>query len=270
MSSRVFAERLGDARLPCWIHLPSLVDPDRFCASIHGISRNAREHFDAFAGPACRHGAVLLVPRFGERRFPRYQLAGIDGRGERADLALMSAMDALAARLGLAPRRWHLYGHSGGAQFVHRFTLAHPARVAHAVIGAAGWYTWPDAHRRFPEGLATAAGAPDLVAALPAALRVPTTILVGERDRRDRNLRGSAWIEREQGTDRVERALRWQRAMHEARVRHGEPAPPRIELLERCGHDFSGCVRRAGLQDRVARAWFGDAPAAAETTRCAE
>lgn len=266
MSSRVFAERLGEARLPCWIHVPSLVDPDRFAVSVHGISRNAREHFDAFAPQACRRGAVLLVPRFGERRFPRYQLAGLDGRGERADLALLSAMDALARRLGLGPRRWHLYGHSGGAQFVHRFMFAHPGRVAHAVIGAAGWYTWPDPLRRFPEGLASAPGGPDLVSRLPAALRVPTTLLVGERDRRDRNLRGGRSLEREQGTDRIERALRWQQAMGQARRLHGEHEAPRLAVLERCGHDFSGCVRRARLDERVADAWFG--PAVSSDLRC--
>jgi pimeloyl-ACP methyl ester carboxylesterase len=46
----------------------------------------------------------------------------------------------------------YLSGHSGGAQFVQRYALAHPERVAASVLSSAGWYTFPnparaDAHR---------------------------------------------------------------------------------------------------------------------------
>jgi poly(3-hydroxybutyrate) depolymerase len=43
-----------------------------------------------------------------------------------------------------SPGPLHLSGYSGGGQFVHRFMLVHPGRVARVAVGAAGWYTFPD------------------------------------------------------------------------------------------------------------------------------
>mgnify|MGYP002640863476 FL=1 len=55
--------------------------------TVHGISRNAREHAKRFAPFAERYGVILIAPVFSQKRFPDYQRLGRKGKGERADIA---------------------------------------------------------------------------------------------------------------------------------------------------------------------------------------
>ena len=105
--------------------------------AIHGISRNALDHFNAFADLARSRQAILVAPLFEAAAFPDYQRLGREGRGERADLALMALIDSVLSSHDL-PRSEssHLFGHSGGAQFVHRFVMAHPERSSPAMRSA--------------------------------------------------------------------------------------------------------------------------------------
>ena len=64
----------------------------------------------------------------------------------------------ILAFTGAAAGPFYLFGFSGGAQFAHRYVLAHPDRVAAAGIGAAGWYTFPDSATPYPYGLGRGAG----------------------------------------------------------------------------------------------------------------
>jgi predicted alpha/beta superfamily hydrolase len=49
---------------------------------------------------------------------------------------------------------FYLFGHSAGAQFVHRYVLYNPsARFSKAISANAGWYTLPDFSVAFPYGL---------------------------------------------------------------------------------------------------------------------
>ena len=219
--------------------------------AVHGISRNAADHFDAFAELARSQAAILVVPRFEPAEFADYQRLGRDGRGQRADLALMSLVDSLLASLGLPGGKLHLFGHSGGAQFVHRFVMAHPARVARYVVSAAGWYTFPDESRDFPYGLRHPPSGLDM-SRQRLFLSVPGCAFVGMRDqRRGASLRQRGPVDAQQGTTRIERATRWTEAMN-ARARALELPPPlQLHRLPGTGHSFGGLVRRAALHERA-------------------
>jgi pimeloyl-ACP methyl ester carboxylesterase len=81
---------------------------------------------------------------------------------------------------GSTAERYFLFGHSAGAQFVHRMVLfQNPSRIALAVTANAGSYTMPDFDVEFPYGLKHS----DLTdTRLKAALEVPVLILLGEND----------------------------------------------------------------------------------------
>ena len=120
--------------------LPEIVQADTpLLVVVHGISRNAAEHLDRFAPLARAAGVAVLAPLFEAATFPDYQRLGARGRGRRADLALRARLDAIRREIGLSPRRIHLFGHSGGGQFVHRYAMAYPEQVAGYVVSAAGW-----------------------------------------------------------------------------------------------------------------------------------
>lgn len=99
---------------------------------------------------------------------------------------------------------YSLYGHSAGAQFVHRFLLLVPNhRVQRAVIANAGWYTAPELAIGFPYGVR---GGPVTDAGLRRALATPLTVLLGEADTdpNDPDLRHTAGADR-QGPHRLAR-----------------------------------------------------------------
>lgn len=246
-------ERLiRDGNLRCLLGIPKEVsDGTRIAVAVHGVSRNAREHFAAFAPLADQANWMLVVPLFDEDSFPDYQRLGRPGKGGRADLSLIGALSLLCARLGLPERPICLFGHSGGAQFAHRFAMAHPGRVARYAISAPGWYTFPDDALDYPYGLAQV---PASFGTLRPAdfLRIPGAVFVGGGDCRDgRTLRRNAVVDSHQGDHRQERAMRWTRAMNGKARAMGLAEPLRLEQVHDAAHSFSGLVRRGRLHERV-------------------
>jgi hypothetical protein len=88
--------------------------------------------------------------------------------------------DAAKKATGNRSATYSLYGHSAGAQFVHRFMVFVPeARVDRAVAANAGWWTLPDLAVDFPYGLR---GTSLDEAALKAAFGRPLVVLLGTHD----------------------------------------------------------------------------------------
>ncbi len=244
-----------DDRLGYWLQPPPAAEREPpILVVVHGISRNAAEHAEAFAAVAAERGAVLVAPLFSRELFPDYQRLGRRGRGLRADLALEAMLSDVRHRLGVATRRIHLFGFSGGAQFAHRYALAYPERVAGLMLAAAGWYTLPDPGLPFPRGLAPCERLPDLRFSLPAFLRIPITVLAGERDTlRDDTLNRNRLIDRRLGSNRFERARRWVELLTAAAAGLGIPARLRFLPLPASDHDFATCAApdRGDLPGRV-------------------
>ncbi len=238
--------------MPCLLGVPKEPGKARGIAvAVHGISRNAHEHFCAFAPLANATNWILLAPLFDAGSFPDYQRLGRPGKGERADLALIVALSNLRGRLDLPQRPVYLFGHSGGAQFVHRFAMTHPGHVARYAISAPGWYTFPDDTLDYPYGLARP---PTSFGALRPAdfLKIPGIVFVGSGDCRDgRTLRRDAVVDAHQGDHRQERAMRWTGAMNARARAMGLVEPLRLKQLEDAAHSFSGLVRRGRLHEHV-------------------
>ena len=234
--------------LRCLLQAPTRAAHDApVLVAVHGISRNAQDHFDAFAPLAAAAGWLLVAPLFDAETFPDYQRLGRPGKGERADLFLLALLAQLASQYAVRDRALHLFGHSGGAQFVHRFVMAHPERVARYAISAPGWYTFPDAALNYPRGLAYA---PIDTGLQPpqAFLKVPGCVFVGNRDcRRGPNVRRTAPLDADQGMHRLERAQRWTAAMNAQARTLGLAEPMQLQQLPDAGHSFKGLVRRADL-----------------------
>ncbi len=122
--------------------------------SVHGITRNACEHAMLLAPFAERYGAVLVAPMFSNDRFRRYQRLRNERQYGRPDRVLEKIIADARHLTDVATEQIHLYGYSGGGQFAHRYTMAHPEKVAAVVVGAAGWYTFPDPRLKYPYGIA--------------------------------------------------------------------------------------------------------------------
>lgn len=221
--------------------------------SVHGISRNAKEHAKSFKSLARRYGVVLIVPYFSQRYFKDYQRLGRAGRGRRADYALQLITNEVKQLLNFSQdSKLYMFGYSGGGQFVHRFAMAHPDTVQRFAIGAAGWYTYPDKRQRFPYGTQSVASLQDLNFSAERFLRVPACVLVGQWDiASDPALNNSRRIVRLQGLSRLERGQRWIAAMNRAAAEHGFDTQYGFKIIQGVGHDFTRSMRQGGLGRRV-------------------
>ena len=239
--------------LACWLALPPVISKTAPpIVAVHGIRRRAREQAELLARRAFAAGRPVIAPVFDADRWPRYQQVVRRGR---ADLALLSLLDALRREGIWRTRQVELSGFSGGAQFAHRFTLLHSALVTRLTTTAAGWYTFPD-RSPFPYGLAPRLDRTDPWAACDAEalarfLRLPIQVCVGADDNvRDANTRRGREIDAQQGRTRLQRATRWAKALEHAALELG--IQPRVTFiaLSACGHSFRQCVERGGL-DRI-------------------
>lgn len=249
----------SDASLQYVVYVPSRGGAGApILVTVHGISRNAWEQVSMFAPYAERTGVVLVAPLYEQARFPRYQRLSANERGE-SPVAVMEAIVAEVARAtGASGERLHLFGFSGGGQFVHRYAMAHPDRVAGYVVGSAGWYTFPDAQRRYPYGLGYSQRLQMGGFELGRFLAVPGWVLVGERDVHEGTaMRKTERVMLEQGLSRMERGLRWVDAVNARAAELGLAAPVRFEQLPRSPHSFRRSMRRGELGQRVFGHLFG-------------
>ena len=259
-SGKVLRMRLGDAsRQLYYLYLPTrLRHPGRIFVTVHGISRNAREHAERFAPLAEEAGVVLIAPRFGRARHARYQRLAVDAKGRRPDQLLDAIVAEVRERVGLSESPLFLFGFSGGGQFVHRYAMALPARVARAVVGAAGWYTFPDPLQRYPRGLRVR-GDDQPAFRLPDCLPVPVCVIVGGADNvRDVALKQTPRIDRQQGEHRLERGRRWVDAMRTAARAHGLATDYRYQVLPGIGHDFTAAMVEGQMGRLVFDHLFGE------------
>jgi poly(3-hydroxybutyrate) depolymerase len=129
----------------------------------HGAERNAASYANDWSELAARHGVMVFVPEFSESDYPSsvgYQqgnlVAGNQLRpAEQWLFSLIEPMfDDVQERLGSAKVSYDAWGHSGGAQFLHRLVLfGGELRLDRAVAANAGWYTIPENDSPFPYGL---------------------------------------------------------------------------------------------------------------------
>ncbi|MED5548342.1 MAG: hypothetical protein VX529_03205 [Pseudomonadota bacterium] len=178
---------------------------------MHGVNRNPDDYRDAWIGLAEACGLAIIAPGFDRDSFPGS--SGYNLGEPLPGTVPVSAFDAIeplftTMRAGLGSTRsgYSIFGHSAGAQFVHRFLMLTPdTHVEAAVVANAGWYTWPDTSVEWPYGFADAPRtplAPGDIAALPV------TLLLGEADNDPdaSNLRQTPEA-RAQGAHRFERGL---------------------------------------------------------------
>lgn len=253
--------RSVEATLPLdyFLYLPeSGVRDQRVFVTVHGISRNAREHAEGFAAQAERYHAAIVAPLFPVSDFPRYQRLGSSVHEGRADSAFDRILQDAAELIGGDPFPLHGFGFSGGGQFLHRYALFYPRRVKRMVVGAPGWYTFPDPNQRYPFGLRSSKEWPRLRFNPARFLRIPTLVLVGEEDNiRDEDLNKSRAIDAVQGLNRLERGGRWVQAMNALARAYQVPARFHCEVIPNASHAYESYHAHPTFAEQVFAHLFG-------------
>jgi poly(3-hydroxybutyrate) depolymerase len=130
----------------------------------HGRGRNGDDYRNYWLPLVDEADILVIAPEFSDVSFPgsRWYNHGnlLDGAGlpnprEASTYAIDERIfAALRAQNVTRRRRYGLFGHSAGSQFVHRMlALGYRAHVATAVAANAGTYSMPELDTRFPFGL---------------------------------------------------------------------------------------------------------------------
>lgn len=233
--------------LKVWTYRPRDLRPDdRIVVVMHGVKRNARTYRDGWIGTARAHRLLVLAPEMTQRQFPGnagYSQGNmVDRKGQPqpperlAWHAIELVFDAARTATGSSRQTYALYGHSAGAQFVHRFVMfADKSRVDIAISANAGWYTMPVVTERFPYGLGAA---PVDAASVRARFAVPLVVLLGgdDTDPEDANLRRTPAALR-QGENRLARGHHFFRTAEAEAKASGLPFAWTLEVVPGVDHD---------------------------------
>ncbi|MEM6801516.1 MAG: alpha/beta hydrolase [Bacteroidota bacterium] len=182
---------LANKPLKVWYYAPEdeMADLEIVCV-MHGAARNGRDYRDSWISLANQYKFLLLAPEFSEAAYPdgrSYNLGNIFDRNDQqnpeetwAFHIIDALIDEVQSQISSKQDSFFIYGHSAGAQFVHRYHLFHPNNKAKKSIAAnAGWYTMPELDRAFPYGLE---GTPTSLADVRSAFSKSLSILLGTAD----------------------------------------------------------------------------------------
>jgi poly(3-hydroxybutyrate) depolymerase len=253
-AQRVLIDTPAAPNVPVWyLRPPGISSAAPVVFVMHGVGRDADRYLAEWAPLAVQHGFVVVVPEFTKEAFPgadAYNLGatqGADGRLKPKEAwsyaVIESAFDAVRAREKLVAPSYLLYGHSAGAQFVHRFVmLGAGRRMKLAVAANAGWYAFPDLQIDWPYGLSRAPGEP----AVAAVLSAPLTVLIGDADTdpNSSSLRHTPEADA-QGRHRFERGQAYYRAAQKTSAAFGVPLAWSCAIAPGLGHDNGVAARFA-------------------------
>lgn len=176
-----------------------------------GLERNADDYLAAWRAEASNRGFMVFAFEFPEKSYSTsqyieggmFQGSSLLDRSEWTFSIVEAVFDAIRRDTGSLRNTYDMWGHSAGAQFVHRYVTFMPdARIDRAVCANAGWYTLPDVNIAYPYGLKnTDAATPSRLASLFARKLI---VHLGTADANRSGLNTSAGAER-QGSNRYQR-----------------------------------------------------------------
>jgi pimeloyl-ACP methyl ester carboxylesterase len=229
---------------------------------MHGANRNADDYLRRFRPMAERYGALAIAPEFpkslygpdsepytlglGKGKTPSggtFQPQKWRNSHDYVYSEIEHLFESLRRQLDLETCSYRIWGHSAGAQFVHRLiTFLPDARVESAVAANAGFYTMPtmgsgeDARYFMPYGLQGSPVSHEQLARLFAA---PLSVLIGELDLDDSGSKRSVrntWQANAQGPNRRLRAGAYYAAAKEEARKMGVKFAWRFAEVPGAGH----------------------------------
>jgi poly(3-hydroxybutyrate) depolymerase len=227
---------------------------DRILIVMHGLQRDADRYRDEWERQAERGNLLVVVPEFSAAKFPgraTYNFGNVvdaENRPQPPERWVFGVIDRVfdevRRRTGATRTSYFLFGHSAGAQFVHRYLLLAPTTRADLIVVAnAGSYSMPTADVAFPFGLG---GVPVTAESLRAVFARRVVVLLGDQDTNPnhpslpRDPEAMA-----QGPHRFARGHAFFAAAQAAAERLGAPFAWRLEIVPGVGHSDAGMAARA-------------------------
>ncbi len=151
---------------------------------IHDNDLRAEELFNICYRSAKKAQLAVLVPVIDNMRYPDY--ANFNLRGERFDKRLLELVDHVGEHAGLTTREIYLFGYGDGGDFVQKFGMVYPKRIAKIAYECKN-YMVPDPDAYFPKGLNRSPLAPDLAVDMYSVMKTDQMLILRKNSPSFRN-----------------------------------------------------------------------------------
>lgn len=241
--------------LEVFYHIPEIPDRSRMPVvfGFHGNDRDCSYWVETWKEYADKKGFMFFIPWFTHEKFPtrRYQELGVkdaDGNILPAKFRTSALVDSIICdvlrRAGSHEDKVTVYGHSAGAQFVHRFMMLHDSPfVGKAIIGNPGWFTFPSVDENYSYGIKDLEAKETIP--LREMLRKDIILQLAEGDTiRESYLRKTPEADR-QGLNRLERGNRFFETLDSIAKAKGYEFNWKRVYVAGVGHDAVAMSRHA-------------------------
>ncbi len=213
---------LGNQPVEVFYHIPDGdITSMPIVFSFHGAARNGDDYRNYWINMANDNNFMVFAPEFTSQNYPglgdNYLMGNIFDDGDNPSPSTFNnpnewtfsvidpIFNQIKADINGTQQAYNAWGHSGGAQFLHRFLLYMPnSQLDVAVCSNAGWYTVPENSVSFPYGIENGQlPNSDLVSAFSKKLIVH--LGQNDTDPNSPGLRHNGVVDNQQGSHRLER-----------------------------------------------------------------
>ena len=235
--------------------LPDVINEEtKVLFIIHGGSRDAYDYLKIWIELSKNKNIILVAPEFTRNNHNDYALLNMSdhyanpnkNNEEYLDMSISSFFNFFKSKYGLKVNDYKIYGHSGGAQFLHRYILfSNDSRISSSVIANSGYYTflnWDD----YPYGIKDV----DYLNSkkIENFLSEKVTMLIGEKDRGFTRSSHTSANEKgiiAQGSNRFQRANNYFNHLVLISEKFGIPFRWKFYVVENVGHENKKMSLRA-------------------------
>ena len=141
---------------------PVISEKTKIMFIIHGASRDAEQSLNDWLPLVEGRDVVIIAPEFSKEFYNEYAYlmktakTGRKLKDTSRDLesSLGDIFNFFSSKFKLSTKKFRLYGHSGGSQFVHRYLLlSNETRVDKVAMANAGFYTFVNPAIKYPFGI---------------------------------------------------------------------------------------------------------------------
>ncbi|MBW4592375.1 MAG: hypothetical protein KME46_05495 [Brasilonema angustatum HA4187-MV1] len=214
----------GNFSIPVYYYLPNQLEANtKVVFAMHGEKRNAEDYRNDWRNIYNGNGSgnpnfILLAPQFQQKRFPLapgYNLGNmftqdlntLNPQNQWAFTEIENIFSFVKTSIKINTTNYYLYGHSAGAQFVHRMVIFMPhAHIKKAVAAEGGSYTIPDEYTDYPCGFKKETGDKLPSVDLKTTFSTPMTIILGTKDNKPLSPEHDTYkCDAQQGSNRLAR-----------------------------------------------------------------
>lgn len=222
---------------------------DQILFVMHGGGRNADDYLRAWIDLAEENNILLIVPEFANKysRYTTndYQEGNLftffgtkNPKDEWAYKVIENIFDHVKSINNITNVSYDIFGHSAGAQFVHRMVMLMPeAHINTAVAANAGFYTFPNEDLAYPYGYKRTGL--NVKNTLSKAFKKDLVIMLGELDNDpDLGTFRTTDLAMQQGGHRLERGSNFFQNIEDFAKNHEMEFNWKLDTIPEVGHNY--------------------------------